>query len=280
MVAVPLAIVAAPIIAGFSKDEPKELTQTTRHHLVFSSYLLDYQKKSALTGSLQRPPSGLGFGYDVRYEYDSAKLGILGYGNFTWQESDIASDDWARITNYFVKTDAQIGWDLARFLSSQFDSEFWSWQRAYFRIGPSFFHDFIRLADVGTGNRQAFVDHPNIGAGLVTALGYEMAAEVDLRFPYDVGGLQFTFERGSYPSLTFPQVTPSEAVLITMVAFDDLRAGSSYTWQRLRLELEVPAVFTRKGGFQLGAQTFAYENNRGSGVDNRGFDVTYTWRWE
>lgn len=274
-----VAAVSLPILSPLLGGSEPELVGPSVHHLFASSYLLDYKKKSALTGSLQRPPEGLGVGYDIQYTYDSPTWGLMGYGGLTVQESQIAEDEWALITNYFFKVDAQVGLDFARMLASATGSEYFSWQRMYVRAGPSLFHDFIRLADRGTGDRAAIIDHLNEGVALVTAVGYEVAAEIDFRFPYDFGGVHLNFERGTYPSLSFPVVTPSEATLITMIAFDDLRQGKSYTWQRFRFEVDVPFVFTRNGGVLLGAQAFAYENNQGSGVDNRAFNVSYYMRF-
>jgi hypothetical protein len=274
----PMALVGFAL-GPFLSSETPELEGPSVHHLSYQGYALDYTKRSALTGSALRT-EGFGLGYDVTYTYDHAKYGFMAYGNFTWQQSNIDSNDFAYITNYFVKADAQVGLDLARLLSTWTGSKYLMMQRMYGRIGPSVFHDWIRMGDHGSTGDIAYVDQLHEGVALVTGLGWEVAAEVDFRFPYDLGGIRFDFERGTYPSLGFPAVTPQEAALIALVRFDDLRQGSTYTWQRLKLELEIPAVFTRAGGVSIAGQLFRYENNFGSGVDNRGLAIAYNWRWE
>ena len=64
------------------------------------------------------------------------------------------------------------------------------------------------------------------------------------------------------------------------VGFDDLRAGSTYTWQRFKAELELPIDYSRYGGLFLGGQFLRYENNFGSGVDNRGISLDYRFRFQ
>lgn len=95
------------------------------------------------------------------------------------------------VTNYFVKLDAQIGFDFARLASGGKSSSWFASQRLYVRGGPSYFHDWIRLDDMKSGQRG--IDNPLVitdSAPLVSAYGYEVAAEVDIRFPYWLGGLQ------------------------------------------------------------------------------------------
>ncbi|MBM4362436.1 MAG: hypothetical protein FJ104_07125, partial [Deltaproteobacteria bacterium] len=277
-------LLAPAALIGFAlgpllSTETEEITGPTAHHLSYQGYALDYTKESALTGAAART-EGFGLGYDITYSYDHPTLGLMAYGNFTWQQSELDANDFVYVTNYFVKTDAQVGLDLARLLATLTGSKYLAAQRMYGRIGPSLFHDWVRMGDHGSTGDIAYVDHLNEGVALVTGLGYEAAAEIDFRFPYDLGGLRFDFERGTYPSLNFPRATPQEAALIQLVRFDDLRAGSSYTWQRLKLELEIPAVFTRNGGVGIAGQIFKYENDRGTGVNNRGLSIAYNWRWK
>jgi hypothetical protein len=252
------------------------------HHWETSIYALDFEKKSALTGQLRREPSGLGLGYDVGYTYVHPKVGIMGYGHATLQQTLVADDDWASVSNNFFKLDAQAGFDLFRLFAGGDPNSGWHKHRAYVRGGPSMFHDWVMLRDRGTDLRDRYgADNPlNEAAPLVTALGYELAAEVEFRFPYGLGGVHFTFERGSYPSIDFPALDPREAALVALVSFDDLQTGSSYTWQRLKLELEIPINYSRYGGFALGGQMLKYENNFGSGVDNRGISLDYRWRFQ
>jgi hypothetical protein len=277
----PMALAAVALSPFFpTQGGAGELRGATTHHLTYNAYALDYEKKSALTGQAQRRTEGFGLGYDITYTYDHPKWGLMGYGNVTWQQSNIDKNEFVYITNYFTKLDAQAGLDFARLLATATGWEYLAWQRMYVRGGPSLFHDFIRMGDHGSTYRVAYVDQLNEGAPLVTGLGYEVAAEVDFRFPFDLGGVRFNFERGTYPSLNFADLTPREAALIALVEFEDLRAGDTYTWQKLKLEVEIPGVYTRRGGLAVAGQVFRYENNFGSGVNNRGLSLTYNWRWQ
>lgn len=265
-------------LAPFVTEETSEMIGPSAHHVSMSMYALDFHKKSALTGQLRREPKGLGLGYDFGYQYEHPRLGLVGYGHVTWQQTNVDSGKYVHVTNYFAKLDAQVGIDLARLASGGNPSSWFSSQRAYFRAGPSYFHDWIRLDDMGSG--QQGLNNPLVitdSAPLVSAFGYELAAEVDIRFPYWLGGLHFNFERGSYPSISFPALDPRQSALVELVAFDDLRAGSSYTWQRIKLELELPIDFSRYGGIFLGGQLASYKSETGSGVDNRGVSLDFRW---
>ncbi|EYF07205.1 hypothetical protein [Chondromyces apiculatus] len=287
---VPLSLgllVAGPFLSLL--DETEELKGTTTHHLDLSVYALDYQKKSALTGSFAREPSGgiLGnnLGYDLGYTYIHPRWGVMGYGHFTLQQTSIARSDYLQVSSAFVKADAQVGLDAVRLLSGGKKDSYWSQHTAFFRIGPSFFHNWILSRDVSAPGAGASVDNPlNNSIPLVTGGGYELAAEVDFRFPelfgWSLGGVHFKFERGSYPGLSFPDLNPREGAFIAVIGFDDLRQGDSYTWQRLKLELELPINYSRSGGLYLGGQLVSYENNFGSGVDNRGLSLDYRYRWQ
>ena len=79
----------------FTGDDVEEKTDASVHHVTASIYALDYQKKSALTGTYHREPSG-GFagnnlGYDMGYTYVHPKLGFVGYGHVTLQQTSISS---------------------------------------------------------------------------------------------------------------------------------------------------------------------------------------------
>ncbi len=277
------------VLAPFMPAKVEEMKGPSVHHVNASVYALDYSKKSALTGALQREPSG-GFlgnnlGYDLGYTYIGARSGLVGYGHMTLQQTSIARTDYLQVSSMFYKADAQIGFDAVRFLSKGDPSSYWSQHSAYVRGGPSFFHNWILSRDVGSRGAGASVDNPlNNSLGLSTGLGYELAAEIDFRFPqiagWSTGGLHLQLERGSYPVLSFPALSARDGAFIALIGFDDLRQGSTYTWQRLKAELELPLDFSRRGGVFLGGQLASYENNFGSGVDNRGLSLDYRWRFD
>ncbi|AKT43806.1 hypothetical protein [Chondromyces crocatus] len=289
-VIVPISVgllVAGPFLSLWSEEQ--ELAGPTVHHIEASVYALDYSKKSALTGSLNREPSG-GFlgnnlGYDFGYSYIHPTVGIVGYGHLTLQQTSISRTDFLQVSSSFFKADAQAGFDAIRFLSKGKKDSYWSQHTAFFRAGPSMFHNWILSRDVSAPGVGAAVDNPlNNSIGLVTGLGYELAAELDFRFPevfgWSLGGVHFKFERGSYPALSFPDLNPRQGAFVALIGFDDLRQGDSYTWQRLKLELELPINYSRAGGLFFGGQLVSYENNFGSGVDNRGLSLDYRLRFE
>lgn len=281
----PLAVVGL-VVAPFLGGSREEMKGPSVHHLDMSVYALDYSKKSALTGQLNRTPSGsfLGgnLGYDLAYMVVHPRYGILFRGAGTLQQTTIAEASYVNVSNNFAKLDAQLGVDLIRLLSGGDKSSYWSQHLAYVRFGPSFFHDWIVSRDVASKfTERSFVKNPlNQSIGLVSALGYEIAAELDFRFPLFLGGLHLKFERGSYPSIKFPDLAARDGAFVALVGFDDLRAGSSYTWQRFKAELELPIDYSRYGGLFLGGQFLRYENNFGSGVDNRGISLDYRFRFQ
>lgn len=273
------------LVAPFLSSETPELEGPSVHHFDSSVYAIDYSKRSALTGSFGREPSGGFFnsnlGYDATYTYIHKKYGVVAYGHATLQQTSIASTDYLEVSSSFFKGDAQIGLDLIRLLSGGKKGSYWSQHTAYVRGGPSLFHSWVTSRDVGTPGAGAAVDNPlNNSVALVTGLGYEVAAELDFRFPYWLGGAHFMFERGSYPSLSFPTLNPRDSAFVALIGFDDLRAGSTYTWQRLKLALELPINYSRHGGLSVGGQLIKYENNFGSGVDNRGISIDYHLRFD
>lgn len=186
-----------------------------------------------------------------------------------------------RVSNNFFKADLQVGWDFATLLAAGNPRSWWTEQSLYVRGGGSFFHDWISSRDVGSTNNVRYtIDNPlNRSVALMTAWGYEVAAEVDIRFPFSLGGLHFKFERGTYPGLSFPSLDARDAAFVALVGFDDLRAGDTYSWQRMKLELELPINYSRHGGFFVGGQLASLENNYGSGVDNRGLSLDYRFRF-
>lgn len=283
-VLVPMAV-AELVLAPFFTDVAGELKGPSVHHLDTSVYAIDYSKKSALTGSYARQPSGGFFnknlGYDATYTYIHRRIGLLAYGHATLQQTSIASTDYLEVSSSFFKGDAQIGIDLIRLLSGGKKDSYWSQHIAFVRGGPSLFHTWVTSRDMGSPKEGAAVDNPlNNSVALVTGLGYEVAAEVDFRFPLWLGGFHFKFERGTYPSLGFPGLNPRDSAFVALIGFDDLRQGKSYTWQRLKLDLELPINFSRQGGVSLGGQLARYENNFGSGVNNRGISLDYHLRFE
>ena len=274
------------VVAPFVGKPVEELEGPSAHHLDVSVYALDYTKKSALTGQLKRKPEGgiLGnnLGYDVGYTYIHPRIGLIGYGHATLQQTTIAEADYLNVSNNFFKLDAQIGLDVVRLLANGDRTSAWHQHTFFFRAGPSFFYDWMVARDTsGERSERASVKNPlNQSIGLVSALGYEVGAEIDVRFPWSLGGLHGSFERGSYPSIAFPQITGRDAAFVALVGFDDLRAGDTYTWQRLKLELELPIGYSRRGGVFLGGQILRYENNFGTGVDNRGVSLDYRFRYQ
>jgi len=48
----------------------------------------------------------------------------------------------------------------------------------------------------------------------------------------------------------------------------------------MKLELELPFDFSRAGGVFLGGQLASFENNEGSGVDNRGLSIDYRFAFQ
>lgn len=285
---VPLSI-AGLILGPFSSPKVEEEKGPTVHHLDLSIYALDYSKKSALTGQLRREPSGSFFGnnlgYDLGYTYIHPKYGLVAYGHGTLQQTTVAEASYVNVSNNFLKMDGQLGLDLVRLLSGGDPDSWWTQHTAFFRIGPSFFHDWVVMRDTsGKLTDRSYVKNPlNQSIGLVSALGYEIAAEVDFRFPaingWSLGGVHLDFERGSYPSISFPDLNPRDAASVALVGFDDLRAGDTYTWQRFKAELELPLNWSRMGGLFLGGQLIRYENNFGTGVDNRGINISYRYRY-
>lgn len=275
------------VLAPFTGDDVEEKTDASVHHVTASIYALDYQKKSALTGTYHREPSG-GFagnnlGYDMGYTYVHPKLGFVGYGHVTLQQTSISSTRYLQVSSSFFKADVQAGWDLIRFATGG-KPGYWSQHTAFFRVGPSLFHNWVMSRDDGTPGAGAAIDNPlNNSIPLVTGVGYEVAAELDFRFPaiggWSMGGVHFQVERGTYPSLSFPALDPRQGAFVALIGFDDLRAGSTYTWQRLKLELELPLNYSRAGGLSLGGQLISYENDFGSGVDNRGVSIDYRLRF-
>lgn len=285
---VPMSVLGL-VIAPFFGGETEEMKGPSVHHLDVSVYALDYSKKSALTGTFRREPSGsfLGnnLGYDLGYTYIHPTVGIVGHGHLTLQQTSIASTQYLQVSSSFFKGDAQAGFDLVRFLSGGRKDSYWSQHTAFVRGGLSFFHSWILSRDVSAPGQGAAVDNPlNNSIPLVTGVGYEIAAELDFRFPaingWSTGGVHFKFERGSYPGISFPDLNPREGAFVALIGFDDLRQGTSYTWQRLKLELELPIDYSRAGGLFLGGQLVSYENNFGSGVDNRGLSLDYRFRFQ
>lgn len=283
------AAIAGLIIAPFVTGKEKEVKGPSVHHLDMSVYALDYTKTSALTGQLRRTPSGSYFGnnlgYDVGYTYIHPKYGVVAYAHGTLQQTTVAEATYLNVSNNFLKLDAQLGIDVVRLFSGGDPKSWWTQHTAFFRAGPSFFHDWVVARDTsGKLEDRSYVKNPlNQSIGLVSAGGYEIAAEVDFRFPevrgWSLGGLHVQFERGSYPSIAFPQLNGRDAAFVALVGFDDLRAGDTYTWQRFKAELELPLNWARSGGLFLGGQLVRYENNFGSGVDNRGISISYRYRY-
>jgi len=217
-VLIPTALVTYALLPLFPYEAP-EPTGATVHHVDVTAYLLDFNTKSALTGAVARAPVGGLFGnvgYDVGYTYIHATNGGLGYAHATWQQTSLASSNYLIVSNSFVKLDAQVGFDLIRYLSGGSEESAWSKHTAFVRVGPSLFHDWIYSRDVGNQKEAANIENPlNNVVPLVTGLGFEVAAEAEYRFPdlngWSLGGVHFSFERGVYPSIHFPKLTRGTA---------------------------------------------------------------------
>lgn len=287
-VMIPTALVTYALLPLFPFELPDVAEGATVHHVDITAYLLDFNTKSALTGSVARAPVGGLFGsmgYDLGYTYKDPTNGLIGYAHGTWQQTSLASSNYLIVSNSFVKLDAQVGFDLMRYLSGGSEDSAWARHTATVRVGPSLFHDWIYSRDVGNQKEAANIDNPlNNVVPLVTGLGYEVAAEAEVRFPklgeYSLGGLRFVYERGSYPSINFPELNPRDGAFVAMIGFDELRKGSSYLWQRTKLELELPFDFSRAGAVFLGGQLASFENSEGSGVENRGFSIDYRFAFK
>jgi hypothetical protein len=260
----------------------------TVHALDVSAYLLDFRTKSALTGAPAREPVGGPFsnlGYDFAYTYTHPQNGLVGYAHATWQQTSLATSKYLIVSNEFLKLDAQIGFDLVRFLTGGDSTNPLEKHAASVRIGPSLFHDWIYSRDVGNPKEGANVENPlNNAVPLVTGLGYEVAAELRYELPHvldvSLGSFRFDFERGVYPSIRFPAIDPRDAAFVAMIGFEDLRKGSSFAWQRMKLAYEPPFGFSRAGTILFGGQLASFANDDGSGVDNRGFSIDYSFRYE
>ncbi len=276
-----VALVAAPFIG----EDTSELDGPSFAQVDLSVYALDYEKKSALTGTLQRQPEsgviGSNLGYDAGLTLVTPKIGFLQYAHTTLQQTLVSESEFMRVSNNFFKADAQLGWDFAALLGGGDKQSWWTQQSIYVRGGGSFFHDWINSRDTGSKSDVRYtIDNPlNRSVALMTAWGYEVAAEADIRFPFSLGGLHFKFERGTYPILSFPSLDARDAAFVALIGFDDLREGETYTWQRMKLELELPIGYSRHGGFFVGGQLASLENNYGSGVDNRGVSLDYRFRF-
>jgi hypothetical protein len=282
------AYVLAPLLPTERAHEDGDAPGPVVHAVDVSAYLLDFSTKSALTGAVTREPVGglfANLGYDFAYTYTHPTNGLVGYAHTTWQQTSLATSKYLIVSNEFLKLDAQVGFDLIRFLTAGDTSNTLAKHAANVRIGPSLFHDWIYSRDVGNQKEAANVDNPlNNVVPLVTGLGYELAAELRYELPsvgaWSLGSLRFDFERGSYPSVRFPALDPRDAAFVAMVGFDDLRKGSSYAWQRMKLAYEPPFGFSRAGTLLIGGQLASFENNEGSGVDNRGLSIDYSFRYE
>jgi hypothetical protein len=266
------------------EEPPKPIV----HALDVSAYLLDFKTKSAITGAPAREPVGGPFsnlGYDLAYTYTHPRNGLVGYAHATWQQTSLATSKYLIVSNEFLKLDAQVGFDLIRFLTGGDSTDPLERHAANVRIGPSLFHDWIYSRDVGNQKEAANVENPlNNAVPLVTGLGFEIAAELRYELPrvfdFPLGAFRFDFERGTYPSIRFPALDPRDAAFVAMIGFEDLRKGSTFAWQRMKLAYEPPLGFSRAGTLLFGGQLVSFENNDGSGVDNRGFSIDYSFRYE
>lgn len=264
----------------FAEKKPQPDIIATAVELDARVYLLTYDKKSPLTGSFKREPSGLGLGYDFAARYSHPEYGFLAGGELTFQQSEIDGNDFVNVSGFFVKLDAKVGWDAARFLGWLAD---WDWlrrQRLAVRVGPSVFHNWVYMGEEG----GLFSSRPrnarlNRGLGLATGLGYEVSAEASLDFGW-VGGVRVMAQRGDYPSLSFPEVSGNDAALFVLIGFEDLRGGDRYVWQRVMVDLDFPLVgFSKSGTLTLGGQLSRLEAGTGAAVNNRGFSLGGSWRW-
>lgn len=243
-------------------------------------YLLTYDKKSPLTGQLRREPNGFGLGYDFAGRYSHPEYGLIAGGELTFQQTEIDGNDWANVSGFFIKVDPKVGIDLARLVGWATDFTWLRRQRISARVGPSLFHNWVYMGEEGglfsTRPRDSRL---NRGLGVASGTGYELVGEVALDLGW-VGGIKVNAQRGVYPNLSFPEASGGDAALFALIGFDDLRAGDSYTWQRLSIDLDLPFLgFSPDGALTLGGQLSRLEAGTGAAVNNRGLSIGGSWRW-
>lgn len=271
-----LFTIPASFLIGMEPIDPAEFRATT---LTTRTYLLDFKKKSALTGSLKREPEGLGVGWDFALEQMREGSGLTYGGALTYQQTGIDQNDWADINSIFLKLDATVGWNVAHAMGRLIDSSWLERQVLEAKVGPSYFRNYAVLSDEGSAFNSPLNEQIGASGTMVSAWGYEVAFKAAVDF-WGFGGVSASFERGSYPALSFPASNADGAALLVLAGFDDLRAGSEYTWQRVRAEISIPFVGAlRSGTLDVSGTLTSYENDAGTSVNNRGLALGSSWRF-
>jgi hypothetical protein len=141
------------------------------------------------------------------------------------------------------------------------------------------FIDWVAVSDESSAVTADPGSYLGMRAGVVNAFGYELSGTFSLDLS-PLGGVTATYQRGSYPSVSFPSVSADNAALLALVGFDDLRGGSTYTWENIHAEVSVPFIgYARRGSLNLGFSSMKYTSQRGTSVNNRGFSVGGNWRF-
>ncbi len=277
------SVAAIPLIYGlsmFGDSEVRPEALDSSVELDARVYLLDYAKSSPLTGAFQREVEGLGIGYDFAVRYLHPEWGLLLGGELTFQESEIDGNDYINLTGFFVKVDAKVGLDLARLIGTLTDTRWIKSHRLSARAGPSVFHNWVVMGqDVGAFSTDARDEDLNRLVGLATGVGIEAVAELDVDLGF-LGGINVTAQYGTYPALSFPPILGNDAALVTLVGFDDLQGGDTYTWQKISVTLDLPLIgFAQDGTLNIGGQLGKLEAGTGASVNNRGLSIGGSWRW-
>ncbi len=266
----------APLAFALNPGDAKNGRAPRGHKLDSSIYTLAFEKKSALTGALQRQPSGLALGYDFKYQYVHPDWGWTVGADVTWQQTNIDESEFIYLTGFFAKLDLPLGADLARLAGHAAGSSWLKRQRLMVRAGPSAFWNWIRVGDYATDVPLAKRISDNIG--LASGYGFAFDGELDVELvPGIVRGVG-RFERGQYPKISTSKITGNQGALLAIIAFDDLRGAKSYTWQRLAVGLDFPIGQTAKS-LGLAGDFSRLETNSGTGVSNRGVSIKMKWRW-
>ncbi len=269
-----LGIVGSYLMPFLMDDEGQADENSYVGSMSAQTYLLAMDQESALTGQFQREPEGNGLGYDIALEYNQ---GLIAGIQWTYQQTNIKGTDWVAVTSSFTKFEFMFGIDLARGLGYLTDTTWLKRQRLAIKAGPSWFSNTVRMADEGSGFFVSREDRVNIFATLNNAVGYEVAGELDVLIPF-IGGVRVVFQRGSYPSVNVPRINGTQAALVTLIGFDALRRGQSYTWQRFKVDLDIPFVgFTESGRVAIGGQLSKFQSEDGTAVNNRGLSLSANW---
>lgn len=273
----PVLYVASALAGLGMKDQP--VTGPSSVQLNTAMYLIDFKKESALTGSLAREPSGLGVGYEWDLRYEHPEWGATAGAKVTWQQTNIDENDYVWVTGFFGKLDLPFGLDIARALATLTESRWLARQQLAFTAGPSFFRSTVVMADCCSGFGHPRDGVLNQSAPIVRATGYELAGHGRIKVA-NVFGAAASYQRGTYTKLDFPRIDGDQAALVALIGYDELRGGSSYTWERIHVAIDVPFIgMNERGSFKLGGENATYRSSKGSAVNNRGLSLAGEWKW-